>query len=176
MRNRFPPFGQILPVYAVIATMYYAWSFVIFAYKLPGWLYYLNLGEVGGILAHALTTNLIESLALLALLLAVCALLPPRFLRDEFVARGTVASLVIVGSMMIFLLRFAEAPQIESDLYPWLAATAALAIVLAAFSTRVGIIRKIVIGLSDRLVVLLYILFPLSILALAYVALRAVLV
>ena len=176
MLKRLPKFADILPVFAVISVMYYAWTLVIFIYKLPGWLFYLNLGEIGGILAHEFMTNFLESLGLLLLLLIACILLPPRFFRDAFAVRGTAFSIVLIASMMVFLNRYAATPRIGSSLGIWMLVTLVLAAAVAVVSTRVRFVSKAMAWISDRLIVFLFLLVPLSIISILYLLVRSILV
>jgi hypothetical protein len=172
MYKRFPSFADILPVFAVISTMYYTWSLVIFLYNLTGWLFYLHLGEIWGILAYEFITNFVESLVFLFLLLIACAILPARFLKDDFSVRGTVFSVVTIGSMMLFLNRYVATPAIRSSLGIWMLATLVLAVAATAVSSRVRLVRLAAAWISDRVIVFLFLFIPFSIISLLYVGAR----
>ncbi|MEW5942138.1 MAG: hypothetical protein AB1750_20930 [Chloroflexota bacterium] len=173
MSKRLPKFADILPVFAVIAVMFYGWSLVVFLWKLPGWLFFLNVGEIAVIFANELVTNLAESLAILLLLLAVCAILPARFLRDDFAARGGIAALTVIGAMMLFLNRVVEkGAAFNRYLYWWMLGTVALAVFLAWLGARVKFLRAAVTWLADRLIVFLFVLLPLTALGMIVVIAR----
>jgi hypothetical protein len=172
MRKRFPTTLQILPVLAEVSVLFYAWTIVLFLYKLPSWLYYLHIIEIGGILARALFVNFIESIAFLLLLVILSAVLPPRFFRDEFIVRGSIASLVVIGSMMLFIYCQGKNYEIVDYEVIWVAITLILVLVSSAFSTRVAFIRQGIISISDRLVVFLYLLLPLSIISIIYILIQ----
>lgn len=155
--------------------MFYGWSLVIFTYKLPGWLYYLTLTEIGGILAHQLMVNLLESAVALVLLLLVCAILPARFLKDEFPVRGTAVSIIMIGAMMVFLVRAAAAPGIGGSMALVMLVALAAAVLAAVFSTRFRPVRAALLWLSDRLIVFLFILLPLSAVSMIYLLVRSLL-
>ena len=97
--KRFPTRAQILPVYAVIAFIVYAWALLWFFWKLPGWLYFLNIDSIFSALTYVLATNLLESVVVLCGPLALAVVLPSRWFRDVFVARGS--SLCIAGLLAI---------------------------------------------------------------------------
>ena len=103
MFQRLPKPQAIVQVYAVIAFMFSAWTIVAFAWKLSTWLLTLNIGEIFTIFSYAMLTNLLESLVVLLLLLVGSALLPPRFLRDDFIVRGTILSIGLIGALMVYL-------------------------------------------------------------------------
>ena len=73
--KRIPSWGKIVPVFAVIVLIVYAWTIIWFFWKLPSWLFFLNAGEILTAFAYSLATNLAESLVVLCapLLLALAA-------------------------------------------------------------------------------------------------------
>jgi len=154
--------------------MYYTWSLVIFLYNLPGWLFYLHLNEIGGILAYEFTTNFIESLVFILILIIASAALPARVLKDEFVVRGTTFSLLTIGSMMLYLNRFVAVPSIRTWLGVWMLATLVLAVAATALLTRIRIVRTAVAWIADRVLVFLFLLVPFSLISLVYVILHVI--
>lgn len=172
-KRRFPPPAEILPVFAVIAVMFYGWSLVIFLYKVPGWLYYLTLSEIAGILAHQLMVNLLESLTALLLLLLVGFILPPAFFTDAFPLRGSVFAIIVIGTMMVFLVEYAAAPSIGKWLGLVLLGSLCAAIFIAILAGRFRPLGSMVLWLADRLIVFLFVLIPASVLAMVYLLLRA---
>ncbi|HEY3476819.1 MAG TPA: hypothetical protein VGK56_19535, partial [Anaerolineales bacterium] len=103
MESRLPDRRAIIQVYAVIAVMFAGWTITAFLWKLSAWLLLLNLGEVFILFSYAMAANFLESLIILAGLLAACVFLPPRFLRDDFVVRGTILSVGVVGALIAFV-------------------------------------------------------------------------
>jgi len=154
--KRLPAISDILPVFAVITTMFYGWSMVVFLWKLPGWLYFLNIGEIAGIFAIQLLTNLIESLVGLLFLLAFSMALPSRALKDVFIVRGSMATLVLIGSMMLFLNRYVSVGSaFGRNLFGWMLGAIVIAVVLAFLSTRVRFLSVSISWISDQLIIFL---------------------
>jgi hypothetical protein len=173
MLNRLPKPQAILQVYAVIAFMLSAWTITAFVWKLSTWLKFLNLGEIFTIFSYALMTNLVESLLVLFLLLVVSAILPPRFLRDDFIVRGTILSVGLIGTLMAYLGLYMEFElEKKALLVAGPLAVLALMIFLLAFSARFQWVRSAAAWLSDHLVVFLFILVPLYLILSAHVLLR----
>lgn len=171
--DRLPKVSEIIPVFAIIATMFYGWTMVVFLWKLPGWLFFLNIGEIAGVFAFQLVTNLIESLAVLLVLLIFSIIFPPRVLRDVFIVRAGMAALVLIGSMMLFLNRYVSAgAAFASVLFLWMIVTIILAVALAFLSSRIRFLSASISWISDRLTIFLIILMPLSALSIIYVLLR----
>ncbi len=167
MKNRLPALREVIPVYAVIAFMVYAWAIVVFLWNLPAWLFYLYLDEILTILAYRMLASLVESLLIMGALLALCFVLPPAILKDAFILRGTSTAVSILGSIVLFWNRF-----LSGDVYFWMVGSIVLAALAGFISTRIKWLSSFLRWLSDSMVVFLYILIPSSILSLILVLLR----
>ena len=175
MPKRLPEFQSIVQVYAVIAVMFAGWTITAFLWKLSAWLLLLNLGEIFVIFSYAMAANFLESLIILCLLLAACVLFPASVLRDEFVVRGTILSIGLVGALMVFV---ASQMQfgIERGLLLLIAPLFVLILTVFLFlrASKVHRVRSMAVWFSDRVVVFLFILVPLFAVASFYVILRNV--
>src|SRR5262245_54136184 len=103
MRKRLPNTQAILQVYAVGAMLFSVWTITAFLWKLSDWLIMLNLGEITVLFAYSMITNLLESLCIVLLLLGVCVLLPAPLLRDDFVVRGSILVIGLIGALMTYI-------------------------------------------------------------------------
>jgi hypothetical protein len=178
MSKRFPKRQAILPVYAVIAVMFSAWTLTAFLWKLSAWLLILNIGEIFTIFSYAMVANLLESLLVLLLLLAICAVLPASILRDDFVVRGTILATGLIGSLMAFVKLHMEFGM-ESGNKLWIGPLVVwlLTAILLSFPSKfrfVQILHSAIRWTSDRMLVFLYILVPLFVILFAYVFFRTI--
>ncbi len=173
MLKRFPPSKSIIPVFAVIVFMIYAWTIVHFLWALPSLFYYLNLGEILAVLSYRILVDLVESLAMIGVLLVASFVLPPRILRDAFIARGVAASAILIGSVMLFWDRFTAVGLSLANYAPlWLVVTLGATLGLSFLAAKVRFLSAGLEFLSDRFIVFLYILMPLTALALVDVLVR----
>ena len=173
MLKRLPKPQAMLQVYAVIAFMFSAWTIVAFSWKLRTWLLTLNIGEIFTLFSYAMFTNLLESMIVLLLFLAVSALLPPHFLRDDFIVRGTILSVGLLGSLMVYLnLNRTYGLENTSTLLAGPIVVLLIMIFLLAFSSKFRWLRSAAIWISDRLIVFLFILLPLFVVLSIYVIAR----
>lgn len=173
MTKRLPALADILPVFAIIAFLFYGWTMMVFLWKASGWLFFLTPGEIAVIFAYQLATNLAESLFFLLILLVLAAVLPARLLKEVFIVRGGAISVTAIGSMMLFLhLTASTRPGPSSSWFGWMLVTLLLAILSAWAATRFQWIGRALAGLGDRLIVFLFLLAPLSLIALVTVLLR----
>jgi len=111
-----------------------------------------------------LVFNLVESLLFIGVLLIINLLLPKNFFMDMFVARGTLFAVLELGYLIYLAVAIGQskAQQFPWDIINW---APVITIVLFAFSVLLpGVvwIRKAVEGFSDRAIIFLYILLPLS--------------
>jgi hypothetical protein len=169
MRRRLPDNQSILQVYAVIAVVFAVWTITAFAWKLPAWLLLLNLGEIFTLFSYAMAANFVESLIIVSLLLVLCILLPGHSLRDDFVPRGTILSLGLLGSLVVFVgseMQFGFENGLRLLIPPIVVLGGTL------FALRSGILRSSAIWLSDRLTVFLFLLLPLFVTLSLYVIFR----
>jgi len=176
MLQRFPKSQAILQVYAVIAVMLSGWTITAFLWKLSAWLLILNIGEIFTVFSYSMVANLIESLMVLLLLLAICAILPASLFRDDFVVRGTILAIGLIGSLMAFVkfdMQFGIGSGARLLIGPF--AVLLLAAILLGFSAKfrfARVLHSAILWFSDRLIVFLYILVPLYVILLAYIIFR----
>src|SRR6266498_944303 len=90
LKEKIPPPHEISSLYATIVFLVYGWTSLAFFWKVPSWLYFLNLGEIVSILAYVLSSTLLESLIILLLFLLASLVLPASWLRNKFVVRGSI--------------------------------------------------------------------------------------
>ncbi len=173
MLKRFPNSRSILQVYAVIAFMLSAWTITAFLWKLSAWLLLLNIEEIFTIFSYSMLTNLLESLIVLLMLVMICTLLPPRFLRDDFIVRGTILAMGVIGSLMAYLglyMQFGIDSAIKLLAGPF--AVLLLMAFFLGFSSKFHWLRSATVWISDRLTVFLFILLPLFVILSTYVIFR----
>lgn len=173
LKKRFPPLADILPVLAFTAVMFYGWSTVVFLWKLPAYLFFLTLGEIAVPFSHQLVINLAETLFVAGLILLVAALLPARVLKDAFVVRGSAIALTWVGAMMLIIHRSVTNRLGPPAYWPlWILAAVLAAIAFAWVASRVRVAGRALAWLGDQLTIFLFILLPLSAVALVVVLVR----
>jgi hypothetical protein len=173
LKDRLPPFGAILPVYAVIVFMVYSWTIVSFLWKLPSWIQFLILGDILIVFAYSMTSALLESLFILSILLLACMFLPARWMRNVFVTRGTTAVVFGFGSIMLFMYRYAEIGySFISNLFLWSLAGLVVAILMAFLSTHIRGMVRVTAWVSDQVTVFLFLLIPISLVSLLVVIYR----
>jgi hypothetical protein len=172
--NRIPKQKEILPVYAVIVLMIYGWTILKFSYYVPGWLYFLNLGEILMVFAYSATVNLLESLLVLLGIVAIGTVLPKKWFADAFVARGVVFSAIVLGLMMYVANQFNYKEYYPSEMIRWFPVIVIVMGVFVYFLGRIKFVCNIIEAFADRAIIFLYISIPVSLLSLIVVVIRNV--
>ena len=175
MTVRFPQFPDILQVYAVIAVMLADWPITACLWRLSAWLLLLNLGEIATIFAYGMAANFLESMFVLLLFLGASVLFPAKFLRSDFVVRGTILAIGLISAMIAFV-GFQMRVGIERGLLLWVPPVVVLSLMvfLLRRASKSSSLRSAALWLSDRLVIFLLVLIPLFALSAVYVIFRNV--
>ena len=172
IKNKLPRLAQVYPVYAIIVLLTYSWTIYWALWKLPSWLDFLPLGEIGAIFCYLMATNLIESLLALLGVVIVSLVLPQKWFRDLFVSRGSVLAASVLISIMVFEYHF-DKPADYFDKFPlYLPLILLIAGVLAFFAGWIRVVCKGVEVLAENAVIFIFISLPISLLSLTVVIVR----
>ncbi len=159
----------------MIVLIVYTWTILWFFWKLPSWLFFLNISEILTAGTYAFATNFAESLLVLTALVILSLALPKSWFHDVFVSRGSSLAVATLGYMIFLGNQFKS--KIDYPAVPlkiWSVPLALAAIVLLVFlAGRISILRKTFEFISERAIVFLYITIPLSIISLVLILLRA---
>ena len=170
--NRFPGWGAVTSVYAMIVLLVYGWTVYWIAWKFPSWIYYLTTSEILWMICYAMVVNLFESLILIFGVLVLGFLVPKGWLVDRFGPSGTLLSILIAGVLMYFsesiqsAERFSYTPLIQIGMSFLIAF--GLAMLLPLYRPAAAFLDL----LADRARIFLYILLPISLVSLVMVILR----
>jgi hypothetical protein len=168
--NKIPSWNQIAPVYAVIVTMIYSWSIVFFFWRLPSFLFYSTVGEIGVMFAYMITADFVDSLLILLPLLLLCLLLPEKWFSSRFSSKAVILSMLVLGSI------FAYGEYYRAESLILLLQKTLLAIVVFLAVTflvdEIRIARDVFEGLANRAIVFLYLFLPITAISLLTVLIR----
>ena len=170
-----PEKRNIVTVLAVAMFLVYTWTLFTSFWKLPSWLFFLQVGEILSIYAYAFVVNFVESILLLLLVLAPAVLLPRPLWTDTFISKALTLILILLGSatLHISLYRTPDTrPIFVHGQLLWWVVTLLLALLLTWMAGRVNWIRTGLENIADRFVVFIYIYLPLTALAFIVVVAR----
>jgi hypothetical protein len=136
----------------------------------------MNVGEIAIVLAYIIATNFLESLFILCAPLFLSMLLPLKWFRDLFVARGASLAFLGLGYMMFIAYRYNSRNGYPSILLKaWSIALAAGIIALLIFMAgKIPLVKKMVEAIAERSTIFLYIYVPLSIISCLVVLYRLI--
>jgi len=167
-----PNLTELSSVYSVIVILVYGWTIYWSFWKLPSWLDFLPLSEIGAIYCYLLATNFVESLITLFGVVFVSLLLPEKWFRDVFVSRGSMLSAIILISIMNFEYHY-NTPADYFNMFPmYFLITLLVACVAVFFAGWIYIIRKVIEIFAENATIFLYIMLPLSLLSIIVILIR----
>jgi hypothetical protein len=175
--KRLPDKFAILSLYAVIVTLVYTWTLAASFWKVPSWLFYLNLGQLAVVYAYSLLVNFLESVLLLAGFILVSLLLPASWWKSVFVPRSVMLLIFIMGSLFLSALKFRDPnsyAQIVDLRVIWWVVTFAASLPLVWIASRVGWIERTLESIADRCIILLMLYLPLTGISLVVVLARSI--
>ena len=100
-------------------------------------------------------------------------LLPSRYLRDAFVDRGTMITIIALGSVMLYQYKYGAVRfDFANDIRLWAIATVLIILLFVFLTTKVKFLKSAMLNISDRMIVFLYIIVPLSVICVLDVIIR----
>jgi len=171
--KRIPQPKHLSSVYGLIVMLTYGWSIYRFLWNLPSWVKFLTINEISVILAYTFVTNLIESLLILIGLVIVAAVLPAKWLQDDFIVRGGLSVFYLLGFVMFVSYNLISFDQLINN---YLIRGVIDFVFLHFVIGYVGPLQSFIYSIADRATIFLYIYIPLSILSLIFVLIRNILV
>ncbi len=173
--QRIPDKRNIVTVFAVAMFLVYTWTLYTSFWKLPSWLFFLEMGEIISIYAYAFVLNLLESLLLLLIALVPAVLLPRRWWTEAFIPKGFALILIVLVSALLHMSRYrtpdTRAIFINSQFIWWMV-TSLIAALLTWLVGRVQWARTGLESMADRFIIFFYIYLPLTAIGLLIVLAR----
>jgi hypothetical protein len=153
----------------------YTWTLYTSFWKLPSWLFFLQVGEILSIYAYAFVVNFLESVLLLVIALVPALFLPYRWWTEAFIPKGFALILIVLGSALLHISLYrtpdTRAMLINSQFFWWIV-TSLIAVILTWLVGRVPWFRSGLESLADRFIIFLYIYLPLTVIGLLIVLAR----
>jgi hypothetical protein len=172
LQRRLPNRRDIGYAYGGVVFIVYSWALRGFFYQLSSLILYHALGDILPILSYMLALALLESLVVLISLLALAFILPSSWLIEGFGYKAFLA-VIVAGAAAVGLESYITRQLTNTFyLYAGLAASVAILLGLVLLIERLPPIKRMLVGLLDRLSLFTYIYVPLGILSLLVVLIR----
>jgi len=177
LTKRIPSKTHIIPVYATVVFIVYGFSIYRLFWYIPGWIKFMHAGEILTTIAYVFVFDLLESLLIMAFIIALAVLFPSRLIRDRFDAQGFTIAWLLAGWAILVLNNI-------NRLYGWSLRQFAVYVILLILAVMFSISLLVVINyrfqkfrsylasIAERLIVFLYLYLPLSLLSLVVVVFR----
>ena len=172
--RKVPKLEDIAPVYAVIVIMIYPWTLTRFFWKLPSWILFASVGDLAAIVSYMVVINLLESILVLLVLIAISILLPRKWFYDRFQTRSVALVLFGVSYLIYLNMNFQAGSAYLQTLIRWIPAAIVVILMLMFLVERVNFLRGALEELASRLTIFLYISIPVSVISLVVVLVRNV--
>lgn len=175
VKKRLPTFREVLSVYGVIIFILFSWATIIFFWRLSAWLYYLNLGEIGVLYAYAASTEFVESLIYLTILLLLCMALPGAVLKEHFSVRGTIIAIAMPGFVLLadYLIAIRDFTPVISIPMAF-AVSAGLALMWIWLASRYKALGQAADFIMERVSIFTYVYTMIAVISLVVVLIRNV--
>lgn len=178
LRKRLPSKREILLVFAATVFPVYSWAMLRLFYILPSWLKFLSPGEIITTSMYIFPGALLESAIILAGLLFIAFILPPKYFRNQFVAQGSLlvwlyaawSAFLIDHITLAFDWSLREIAVYASIFLAIVIASTVLLCFLAVY--RFKALNRLIVTIVERLTIFLYLYIPLSLIGLAVVIVR----
>ncbi len=172
LRKRFPSRSDEIAVLAVAVFACFTWTLVGFFNKLSSFILYFKPGEIGNIFAFVMAFALLESLAATGLLILLSAVLPSSWLKDGFAVKGFV--ILLVATTTAIRLQHAltdDFPSLQTLLMYSVLPLILIVALLWLVHSRPKL-QNILLGLQDRILIMLFIYLPIGVIGLLVVVAR----
>lgn len=174
--KRLPGKQVLINVYSVIVFMVYTWTILASFWKLPSWLFHLNLGQIASIYAYSLVFDFLDSIISMVFCLLVCIPLFAFWGTEEgFQSRSVITFLILLGSSMLRLTLYRD-PQYREDFVNgqllWWGISFFLAMVISLVVPKINWLKRSLETLADKTVVFLFIYLPLTVISFIVVIAR----
>ena len=177
LKSRLPTRSEALSVYSIFVFFVFSWTLYRAFWNVPSWLEYLTIWSVLIIIAYVLAFALIESAALLVLVVLFSLIFPRHVFKEKYVLLGS--SLAVFLSVGAFLLQRKINLVYQLELWQLLAyppvgllLSLLLVLLLAFLFDRFPSLARLVSAGIERMVIFVYIYVPLGFLSLLVVLVR----
>jgi hypothetical protein len=171
--SRLPNTENLRLVYSLSALIAYAWMFLAFFYYVPGYIMFLDLWEILGLLSYSVAGALLESLLILFVPLLFALMIPQ--MRHDFISYG--GMIVILWDMWIMLALTLLAVILDQYTLTWMIwlGLIILPVMLSAILImRAPKFKNLLRGIADRASILLFIFLPASLIGFAIIGIRLI--
>lgn len=167
----------MLNVYAVAVFLVYSWTLYASFWKVPSWLFFLNMGQILSIYAYSLVFDLVESVLLFTGMILINFLLPSAWWKEKFLVRSISFLIIFLGAIMLRLHIYRD-PSLREEFALtqkiWWLYTSAVLLLGVWLLPKIKLWAQALEIFADRCLIFLYIYLPLTVISILVVIVRIV--
>ncbi len=172
-KQRFPSRTDVFYAFAACVLPVFAWAVLSYLDALPGYILRFSLWDLLGMASYTLAFVLFESLVILLPVILLAVVLPPRILKDHFLARGS--TLIFISSIWMMFANYQRVDLSGGKMTQYLGALVLyiLSLVIAfALFERFKRIDQVMQAVMKRVAVLAYFYVALACLGVIIILIR----
>lgn len=170
-KRRLPARGDTALAFSAAAFLVFSWSLRGLFFNFPAYLLSYNIWEILVIAAYMMSFALFETLLAALLMTGLAAILPAPLLKDGFSYKASFF-FVAFGIISIHLQLVMTNQPTVNFLLSELGRGLLLWLVPVLLTRYVGVVRKIVLDVLDRLVIFSYVYLPLGVISVFVIIVR----
>jgi hypothetical protein len=170
--KRLPDRRAFLLVYGGVIFIVFSWALRGFFYQLSSFILYHSVGDIFAIFAYMMALALLESIAVMAVLLFAAILLPEAWFRQGFAYKAFLAMLVASTGAVALETYLTKKMESAGLLYAGLILSLFAWVALIQFLDHVPRLRTLLLDIIERLQIFTYLYVPLGVLSLFIVLIR----
>jgi hypothetical protein len=176
-KAKLPSRQEALAVFSVIVFIVFSWSLYRTFWWIPSWLEYLSIWSILVIIAYVMAFALFESLAMMGLMLVLCLIIPRNAFKDQFIAQGSILSLLLGLGAFLIQRDVGVIYRLELEqtlLYPALILAGMVIVVyFLSFSfKKIPLLSRLALAAAERMTIFVYLYIPLGLIGLLVVVAR----
>jgi len=174
-KDRLPARQDVITVLSVVVFVVFSWSIRGFLFIFPSRVMYLGAWDILSVFMYMMAFALVESLLILAVLVAVSAVLPKKWLRQGFPYKGLLVTIVGAAAAVWYQGNLGNTLPPGGTLLSWGAVLAILLLSLIIISHSFSRLGQVLTALAERFTIFNYVYLPLGFLGVLVVLLRNIL-
>jgi hypothetical protein len=171
IKRRLPARNEMLLALSMAAFLIFTWSMRALFFNFPAFMLSHSMGEILVIAAYMLAFALLETLLVMLVMVFIATILPAVLLKEGFSYKASFFFIAFAAISIHLQYNMTNQPKI-SFLALELGRALALWLIPVLLVQFVGVIRKIVMDVLDRLMIFSYIYLPLGVISLFVITIR----
>ncbi len=169
-----PQNREIILAFGTILFCICSWSVRAFLYKVPSFLLYMDVGEIGSVFAYMMAFALLESLLVQFVMIIPAMILPSKWFREGFSYKAFLVIIVAAVSSIYYQDSLTYTYSGSRTILIWLGLTFLAMVILVLLSILIKPLPRILSIIVDQFNIFLYIYGSIGVISLVVVLYRLI--